>query len=34
METVGIVTGTKLLMFRIECFKFFIDYGDVGVILK
>ena len=33
-ETVGIATDTKLLMFQIECFKFFIDYGDVGVIVK
>ena len=34
METVGIVTDTKLLVFQIECFKFFIDYGNVGVIVK
>ena len=33
-ETVGIATDTKLLMFQIECFKFFIDYGDVDVIVK
>ena len=33
MEATVIVTVPKLLMFQIENFVLFIDYGDVGQIL-
>ena len=33
MEATVIVTVPKLLMFQIENFALFIDYGDVGLIL-
>ena len=33
MEPTVIVTVPKLLMFQIENFVLFIDYGDVGQIL-
>ena len=34
MEIVAIVTVSKLLMYQIENFVIFIDYGDVDVIVK
>ena len=34
MEIVAIVTVLKLLMYQIENFVIFIDYGDVDVIVK
>ena len=34
MKIVAIVTVLKLLMYQIENFVIFIDYGDVDVIIK
>ena len=34
MEAVAIVTVSRLSMFQIEKIVIFIDYGDVGVIVK
>ena len=34
MEVVALVTVSKLLMFQIENFVLFIDYGDASMIVK
>ena len=34
MKPVAVVTVSKLIMFQIEDFVIFIDYVDVGMIIK